>query len=135
MLRDGGFVVNPQVNILLTQAYGNLVSVIGEVNTAGRYSLDRREAPFSMLAARRCVGKRWRSRDRQPAAQRQAFRREVNRPAVLTSPITETRLPYAGSANVDLRIYNEASVPEHLSNLSLPAGRVSPTTGTEPIRG
>src|ERR1700680_753054 len=40
MLREGGFVVNPQVNILLTQAFGNLVSVIGEVNTAGRYSLD-----------------------------------------------------------------------------------------------
>src|SRR3982074_2237416 len=40
MLRDGGFVVNPQVNILLTQAFGNLVSVIGEVNTAGRCSLD-----------------------------------------------------------------------------------------------
>jgi len=38
MLKDGGFVVNPQVNILLTQAFGNLVSVIGEVNTAGRYS-------------------------------------------------------------------------------------------------
>ena len=32
--------MNPQVNILLTQALGNLVSVIGEVNTAGRYSLD-----------------------------------------------------------------------------------------------
>lgn len=40
MLRDGGFVVNPQVNILLTQAFGNLVSVLGSVNTPGRYSLD-----------------------------------------------------------------------------------------------
>jgi len=29
MLKDGGFVLNPQVNILLTQALGNLVSVIG----------------------------------------------------------------------------------------------------------
>src|ERR1700693_2591843 len=37
MLIDGGFVNNPQVNILLTQSYGNMVSVIGEVNTAGRY--------------------------------------------------------------------------------------------------
>src|SRR6267154_3634049 len=52
MLRDGGFVVNPQVNILLTQAYGNLVSVIGEVNTAGRYSLDAAGGHLSgMLAA------------------------------------------------------------------------------------
>jgi polysaccharide biosynthesis/export protein len=40
MLRDGGFVVNPQVNILLTQGFGNLVSVLGEVNKPGRYSTD-----------------------------------------------------------------------------------------------
>lgn len=40
MLRDGGFVVNPQVNILLTEGFGNLVSVIGEVNKSGRYSTD-----------------------------------------------------------------------------------------------
>jgi polysaccharide biosynthesis/export protein len=39
MLRDGGFVVNPQVNILLTQGFGDLVSVIGEVNHSGRYSI------------------------------------------------------------------------------------------------
>jgi polysaccharide export outer membrane protein len=52
MLREGGFVVNPQVNILLTQAFGNLVSVIGEVNTAGRYSLDAAGGHLSgMLAA------------------------------------------------------------------------------------
>jgi polysaccharide export outer membrane protein len=52
MLKEGGFVVNPQVNILLTQAFGNLVSVIGEVNTAGRYSLDAAGGHLSgMLAA------------------------------------------------------------------------------------
>ena len=52
MLKDGGFVINPQVNILLTQAFGNLVSVIGEVNTAGRYSLDAAGGHLSgMLAA------------------------------------------------------------------------------------
>jgi polysaccharide export outer membrane protein len=52
MLKDGGFVLNPQVNILLTQAFGNLVSVIGEVNTAGRYSLDAAGGHLSgMLAA------------------------------------------------------------------------------------
>jgi polysaccharide biosynthesis/export protein len=39
LLRDGGFVVNPQVNILLTQGFGDLVSVIGEVNKSGRYSI------------------------------------------------------------------------------------------------
>jgi polysaccharide export outer membrane protein len=52
MLKDGGFVLNPQVNILLTTALGNLVSVIGEVNTAGRYSLDATGGHLSgMLAA------------------------------------------------------------------------------------
>lgn len=52
MLRDGGFVVNPQVNILLTEGFGNLVSVIGEVNKPGRYSVDAAGGHVSgMLAA------------------------------------------------------------------------------------
>lgn len=52
MLRDGGFVVNPQVNILLTEGFGNLVSVIGEVNKSGRYSVDAAGGHISgMLAA------------------------------------------------------------------------------------
>jgi polysaccharide export outer membrane protein len=52
MLKDGGFVLNPQVNILLTTALGNLVSVIGEVNTPGRYSLETAGGHLSgMLAA------------------------------------------------------------------------------------
>jgi polysaccharide export outer membrane protein len=52
MLKDGGFVINPHVNILLTQAFGNLVSVIGEVNTAGRYSIEAAGGHLSgMLAA------------------------------------------------------------------------------------
>lgn len=37
MLKEGGFVLNPQVNILLTVAVGNQVSVLGEVNKPGRY--------------------------------------------------------------------------------------------------
>src|SRR5258708_2883428 len=54
MLRDGGFVVNPQVNILLTEGFGNLVSVIGEVNKSGRYSVDSAGGHISgMLAAGR----------------------------------------------------------------------------------
>jgi len=40
MLRDGGFVLNPQVNILLTLAVGNQVAVLGEVNKPGRYSIE-----------------------------------------------------------------------------------------------
>jgi polysaccharide biosynthesis/export protein len=52
MLKEGGFVLNPQVNILVTQGYGNLVSVIGEVNTAGRYAIEVAGGHLSgMLAA------------------------------------------------------------------------------------
>jgi polysaccharide biosynthesis/export protein len=51
MLRDGGFVVNPQVNILLTQGFGNLVSVLGEVNKPGRYSTDVAGGHFSGMLA------------------------------------------------------------------------------------
>lgn len=40
MLKEGGFVLNPQVNILTTQALGGLVSVIGEVRNPGRYSIE-----------------------------------------------------------------------------------------------
>lgn len=51
LLKDGGFVVNPQVNILLTQAFGNLVSVLGEVNKPGRYPLDAAGGHLSGILA------------------------------------------------------------------------------------
>jgi polysaccharide export outer membrane protein len=57
MLKDGGFVINPQVNILLTQGFGDLVSVIGEVNKSGRYSLEQAGGHVSgMLASAGGVG-------------------------------------------------------------------------------
>jgi polysaccharide export outer membrane protein len=40
MLRDGGFVQNAQVNILVTQEVSNQVSVLGQVNRPGRYPLE-----------------------------------------------------------------------------------------------
>lgn len=52
MLKEGGFVLNPQVSILLTQAFGNLVSVLGEVKTPGRFSIEAAGGHLSgMLAA------------------------------------------------------------------------------------
>jgi polysaccharide export outer membrane protein len=52
MLKDGGFVLNPQVNILLTQALGNQVSVIGQFARPGRYALEAAGGRLSgMLAA------------------------------------------------------------------------------------
>ena len=51
MLKDGGFVVNPQVNILLTQALGNQVSVIGQFTRPGRYPLDTAGGRLSGMVA------------------------------------------------------------------------------------
>jgi polysaccharide export outer membrane protein len=51
LLREGGFVLNPQVNILLTTALGGLVSVIGEVKTPGRYSTEAAGGHLSGMLA------------------------------------------------------------------------------------
>ena len=51
LLREGGFVLNPQVNILVTQVVGGLVSVIGEVNTPGRYSVEAAGGHLSGMLA------------------------------------------------------------------------------------
>ncbi len=40
MLKDGGFVLNPQVNVLLVLSVGNQVAVLGEVNKPGRYPIE-----------------------------------------------------------------------------------------------
>ena len=51
MLQDGGFVVNPQISILLTQGFNDLVSVIGEVNKSGRYSTEQSGGHLSGMLA------------------------------------------------------------------------------------
>jgi polysaccharide export outer membrane protein len=51
MLQDGGFVVNPQISILLTQGFNDLVSVIGEVNKSGRYSTEAAGGHLSGMLA------------------------------------------------------------------------------------
>lgn len=40
MLRTGGFVLQPQVNLLVVQGRSNQVSVLGMVNRPGRYPMD-----------------------------------------------------------------------------------------------
>lgn len=40
MLENGRFIANPQVNILVTQAVGSQVSVLGQVNHPGRYAIE-----------------------------------------------------------------------------------------------
>lgn len=39
-LASGGFIVNPQVNVIMSQYRSQRLSVLGEVNRPGRYSLD-----------------------------------------------------------------------------------------------
>jgi polysaccharide export outer membrane protein len=51
-LRSGGFVRQPQVNIVLRQVRGNQVAVLGQVNRPGRFALETFNTRVSdMLAA------------------------------------------------------------------------------------
>jgi polysaccharide export outer membrane protein len=51
-LKEGGFVQQPQVNIVLIQVRGNQVSVLGQVNRPGRFPLETFNTRVSdMLAA------------------------------------------------------------------------------------
>lgn len=50
-LKNGGFVRQPQVNIVLLQMRGNQVSVLGHVNRPGRFPLDTLSRVSDMLAA------------------------------------------------------------------------------------
>lgn len=50
-LRAGGFVQNPQVNIVLLQNRGNQVSVLGQVNRPGRFPLETTSTRVSEMIA------------------------------------------------------------------------------------
>lgn len=50
-LKDGGFIRQPQVIIVLLQNRGNLVSVLGQVGRPGRYPLDTVPVRLSELVA------------------------------------------------------------------------------------
>ena len=51
MLKDGGFIVAPQVTILLTTALGNQINVLGQVGKPGRYQLENADAKVSDVLA------------------------------------------------------------------------------------
>lgn len=51
LLKDGGFVVQPQVSVLLIQVRGNQVSVLGQVNRPGRYPLETANTRLSDMLA------------------------------------------------------------------------------------
>jgi len=50
-LKDGGFVVAPQVTILLTTVRGNQVTVLGQVAKPGKFPLETSEAKISDILA------------------------------------------------------------------------------------
>lgn len=50
-LKDGGFVQQPQVNIVLTQVRGNQISVLGMVNRPGRFPLETFNTKVSDMLA------------------------------------------------------------------------------------
>jgi len=50
MLDRGGFVKKPQVNLLITVLASQQVSVLGQVNRAGRYPIDGRRSVLDLLA-------------------------------------------------------------------------------------
>jgi polysaccharide export outer membrane protein len=50
-LKSGGFVRQPQVNIVILQIRGNQVSVLGQVNRPGRFPLETLTRVSDMLAA------------------------------------------------------------------------------------
>jgi polysaccharide export outer membrane protein len=49
-LKDGGYFVDPHVSIVLTDARSQLVSVIGEVQTVGRYPVNPRTTIVDLLS-------------------------------------------------------------------------------------
>ncbi|CAG0930866.1 MAG: hypothetical protein EFKGCFLK_02765 [Rhodocyclaceae bacterium] len=51
MLREGGFVLQPQVNVLVVQSRSNQVSVLGQVNRPGRFPLDTANSRLSDVLA------------------------------------------------------------------------------------
>lgn len=50
MLEHGGFLKKPQVNLLITTLTSQQVSVLGQVNRAGRYPINGRRSVLDMLA-------------------------------------------------------------------------------------
>jgi polysaccharide export outer membrane protein len=51
MLKDGGFLVDPQVSILVEQIHGNQVAALGQFSKPGRYPLETTQMRLSDLVA------------------------------------------------------------------------------------
>lgn len=50
-LKDGAFLINPQVTVVIDQVHGNQVAVLGQFNRPGRYPLETTQTRLSDLIA------------------------------------------------------------------------------------
>ena len=119
LLRDGGFVLQPQVNILPVQIRGNQVAVLGQVNRPGRYPLDVANAKVTdMLAVAGGITPTGAdnlilagTRNGKP------FRQEIDLPAIFLGGKAELDLPIAGGDTIYVHrapmfyIYGEVQRP------------------------
>lgn len=118
-LKDGGFVRQPQVNIVLVQVRGNQVSVLGQVNRPGRFPLETFNTRVSdMLAAAGGAAPNGDDviiltgfRDGKP------FRKEIDIPALFLGDKPEADIVLAGGDTLYVHrapvfyIYGEAQRP------------------------
>lgn len=118
-LRTGGFLVRPQVNIVLTQIRGSQVSVLGQVNRPGRFPLDtatmRVTDLLAMAGGATAVGEDQvvvtGVRDGRP------FRRTIDIPALFQPNAADANLIIAGGDTIYVPrapvfyIYGEAQRP------------------------
>ncbi len=119
LLRDGGFVLQPQVNILPVQIRGNQVSVLGQVNRPGRYPLDVANAKVTdMLAVAGGITQGGAdslilagTRNGKP------FRQEIDLPSIFLGGKAELDVPIAGGDTIYVHrapmfyIYGEVQRP------------------------
>lgn len=118
-LKDGGFISEPQVNIVLVQVRGNQVSVLGQVNRPGRFPLETFNTRVSdMIAAAGGVTSNGADeailtgrRDGKP------FRRKIDIPALYLGEGNEADLVLADGDSIYVQrapvfyIYGEAQRP------------------------
>lgn len=118
-LKDGGFVQQPQVTLVLLQNRANQVSVLGQVNRPGRYPLESTATRLTeMIATAGGVAPNGDdrvvvtgTRDGQP------FRKEVDLPSLFLNPNATDDIVLQGSDSIYVHrapvfyIYGEAQRP------------------------
>jgi polysaccharide biosynthesis/export protein len=117
-LREGEFVQKPQVNVLVVEVKGNLVSVLGMVNRPGRFPIETGDTKVSDMLAM-AGGATLEGADvvvLSGIRNGKAFRNEIDMPAMLNGN-AEQDLTVAGGDTIFVRrapilyVYGEAQRP------------------------